>query len=107
MWKYYAFKIAGFSLSHLPRQAGYLGAILVADFSYIFFPRVGAGVADYMRHVLGTDADDAEIKRAVREVLRNVAKNYFDLIKLPRMRLDEIESLITANDWQYLENAMA
>ena len=106
MLKYYAFKIAGFSLSHLPRKAGYFGARLVADFSYTFYPAMGAGVADNMRHVLGAKADDAEIKRAVRRVLRNVAKNYFDLIKLPRMRLDEIESLITVHGWQHLDDAM-
>ena len=106
MLKYYAFKIAGFSLSRLPRKPGYFGARLVADFGYTFFPAMGAGVADNMRHVLGVNADDAEIKRAVRRVLRNVAKNYFDLIKLPRMRLDEIESLITVHGWQHLEEAM-
>lgn len=106
MWKYAAFKIAGYTLSYLPREAGYFGASLVADFVYIFFPAASAGVADNMRHVLGRDADDAALKEATRGVLRNVAKNYFDLIKVPRMRLDEIERHLTVYGWQYLEDAL-
>jgi KDO2-lipid IV(A) lauroyltransferase len=106
MWKYYVFKIAGFSLSYLPRKIGYFGASLVADFAYILFPAASDGVTDNMRHVLGANADSAVLKRATRGVLRNVAKNYFDLIKVPHMRLDEIESRLTVYGWQYLEDAL-
>jgi len=106
MWKYYAFKIAGFSLSYLPRKVGYFGASLIADFAYTFFPAAGDGVTDNMRHVLGLNADDAALKKAVRGVLKNTAKNYFDLIKVPRMRLDEIERRITVYGWQHLKDAM-
>ncbi|APV45074.1 kdo(2)-lipid IV(A) lauroyltransferase [Dehalogenimonas formicexedens] len=106
MWKYYAFKIAGFSLSYLPRNLGYFVASLVADFAYTFFPTARVGVADNMRHVLGFNVDDIVLRRAVREVLKNTAKNYFDLIKLPHMELDEIERHLTVHGWQHLKDAL-
>ncbi len=106
MWKYYALKIAGFSLSYLPRELGYIGAVLIADFAYIFIPAARAGVADNMKRVLGPDIDDSALKKVVRGVLRNTAKNYFDLIKVPHMRLDEIERCMTVNGWQHLDDAI-
>lgn len=107
MWKYYAFKMAAFSLAYLPRNLGYFGASLIADFAYTFFPTARVGVADNMRHVLGFNADDIVLRKAVRGVLRNTAKNYFDLIKVPHMGLDEIERHITVHGWQHLTDALA
>jgi KDO2-lipid IV(A) lauroyltransferase len=106
MWKYYAFKIAGFSLAYLPRNVGYFGASLIADFVCIFFPATQAGVTENMRHVLGFNSDNMLVKKATRGVLRNTAKNYFDLIKIPHMKLDEIERLITVHGWEHLYKAM-
>ncbi|MBT9149453.1 MAG: Phosphatidylinositol mannoside acyltransferase [Dehalococcoidia bacterium] len=106
MWKYYAFKIAGFTLSYLPKKVGYLIARLIADAVYMLSPALRAAIADNMRHVLGSEADDAALKQAVRGVLRNTAKNYFDLIKIPHMKLNDIESCITVHGWHNLEDAL-
>ena len=106
MWSYYAFKIAGFTLAYLPKKVGYLIARLVADTVYMLSPALRATIADNMRHVLGSEADDATLKQAVRGVLRNVAKNYFDLIKIPHMKLNDIESCITVSGWHNLEDAL-
>ena len=106
MWSYYAFKIAGFTLAYLPKKVGYLIARLVADTVYMLSPALRATIVDNMRHVLGSETDDATLKQAVRGVLRNVAKNYFDLIKIPHMKLDDIESCITVRGWHNLEDAL-
>jgi len=105
MWKYYMFKIAGTSLAYLPRKIGYFGASIIADFAFIF-PAARSGVADNMRHVLGFNTDNAALKKAIHGVLRNTAKNYFDLIKLPRMRLDEIDRRLIVHGWKHLEDAL-
>ena len=106
MWKYYAFKIAGFALSRLPRKVGYLIARLVADIIYTLSPALRAAIADNLRHILGSEAADAMLRRAVRGVLTNAAKNYFDLIKMPHMKLDDIESRIAVHGWHNLEDAL-
>lgn len=106
MWRYFAFKIAGFTLAYFPKRVGYLIARVVADVVYLLSPALRAAIGDNMKHVLGPEADDATLKQAVRSVLRNVARNYFDLIKIPHMRLSDIESCITPNGWGNLEDAL-
>lgn len=105
-WRYYGFKVAGLALSHLPKKIGYLLARVAADIAYALLSTQKAAIADNMRHVLGSEADDVRLRRAVRGVLRNTAKNYFDLIKLPRMRLDDIESCVTIHGWHNLDDAL-
>ena len=106
MWKYYAFKIAGFTIAYFPKSIGYIVARLVADIVYILSPSLRATIADNMRHVLGFEADDAILKQAVRAVLRNAARNYFDLIKIPHIKLDDIERSITVHGWHNLDDAL-
>lgn len=106
MWKYYIFKIAHYSVAFVPMNIGYIGANLIDDLIHFFFPTRENGITNNMRHVLGHKTDDAVIKRTVRKVLRNVVKNYFDLIKLPRMRLDEIERRINVFGWHHVQDAL-
>lgn len=106
MWKYYSFKIAGVTLAYLPTRGGYLVARIVADIVYMLSPRLRATITDNMRHVLGAETSDAVLKQATRDVLRNTAKNYFDLIKLPHMKLNDIESCIKVSGWHNLEHAL-
>ena len=106
MWEYLAFKIAGFAIAYLPTKVGYLIARLTADTVYIFWPSLGAAVVTNMRPVLGPEVDNATLKRVVRGVLRNAAKNYFDLIHLPHMKLNDIDSRITTHGWHNFEDAL-
>jgi len=106
MWKYYLFRIIGTPLSLLPMWAGYIVAYIVADTVYALMPGLRSAVADNVRHVLGQEADDAAVRRAVRGVIRNAAKNYFDLIKMPRIGLSGIEKRITVHGWDHFEEAL-
>ncbi len=106
MWKYYAFKIVGPLLSILPMKVGYLIAHLVADTVYTLSPGLRGAIGDNMRHVLGSEVDDTTLQWTIRGVLRNAAKNYFDLIKIPRMKLSHIESRITVHGWHNFEDAL-
>lgn len=107
MWRYCAFKIAGLTLAHLPWKIGYVVARLVAYAVYLMSPSLRSHIADNMRHVLGPEADDTAVKRATRAVLRSTARNYFDLIKIPRVSLSDIESRMTVHGWHHVEEAMA
>lgn len=106
MWKYYCFRIIGPTLSLLPMKIGYLIAYLVADTVYMLSPGLRSAIADNMRHVLEPDVDDATLHRTVRGVLRHAAKNYFDLIKIPRLKLDDILNRITVHGWDNYEEAL-
>jgi len=106
MWKYYAFKFAGFTLSYLPWSVGYLVARIVADVVYILSPGIRTAVSDNIRHVIGSGTDNIRIRKTTRQVMRNAAKNYFDLLKVTRIRLSEIKERITVTGWQNLEDAI-
>ncbi|MBE0481053.1 MAG: hypothetical protein IBX68_08740 [Dehalococcoidia bacterium] len=105
MWRFLAFKVAEFLLARLPRPAGYLVAYVVAEIVYVLSPSMRASIADNLKHVLG-QAHGRGISRAVKSVMRNSGKNYFDLISLPYVRLDKLEKLVTVEGWHNLEEAL-
>jgi KDO2-lipid IV(A) lauroyltransferase len=106
MWQYYAFIIAGYSLSFLPTRIGYMFAGLIADVIYYLIPRVRADITANQRHVLGPETNDRTLRRVVHSVLRNTVCNYFDLIKLPRLKRRDLESVINVKGWEHLETAL-
>jgi KDO2-lipid IV(A) lauroyltransferase len=107
MWQYYAFKIANYSLSFLPKRIGYMFARLIADIVFSISPRVRMDIAANQRHVLGPEVNDRTLRRVVRGVLRNIACNYFDLIKLPRLKRHDLKHSLHINGWEHLETALA
>ncbi|HLF77679.1 MAG TPA: hypothetical protein VJB57_09340, partial [Dehalococcoidia bacterium] len=81
-WRLWALQ-TGFRLGRLlPRKAAYAIARVAGDIA--FYVRRGArrDVEDNMRHVMGSDALESNVASAAREVFRNVARYYVDLIRL-------------------------
>ena len=107
MWRYYCFRTADLTLSFLPVHVGYFVARLVADVIYLLAVRSRKRVSANMRHVLGTGADKGRLRRAVRAIFRNTAKNYFDLIRLPRLTVDDLKKGVTIDGWHHLEKALS
>ncbi len=107
MWQYYAFRILGRPASFLPMRLGFLIAWVAAHALYLLLPGLRRGVSDNMRHVLGWDADAAQVRRATRDVLVNAAKNYFELVRMPHMRLGDIEQKVTVHGWSHYEQAQS
>jgi KDO2-lipid IV(A) lauroyltransferase len=106
MWQYFAFIIADYSFSFLPKRIVYLFARLIADAVYLIAPRVRAGIAVNQRHVLGSEVNDRTLRRVTRGVLRNIACNYFDLIKLSRLKRRSLERSLRVGGWENLETAL-
>jgi KDO2-lipid IV(A) lauroyltransferase len=107
MAKYCAFLLAELTLSRLPRRVGYLIAMVFADITYVLSPRLRDSIAQNMRHVLGPESDDAAMRKVARGVVRNAAKNYFDLIRIPRMKPEEIKRQVTPHGVHHLADALA
>ena len=76
------------TLGRLPLPILYRFVSAVADVLYLLLGRQRANVWDNMHHVLGPEASKAEIRRAARQVFRNVAKYYADLIRMRRLNLE-------------------
>jgi len=107
MARYYAFILAEHTLSRLPKRVGYLIATLVGYIVYLLSPRLRGSIAGNIKHVLGPETGDAAIRRVVRGVLRNTAKNYLDLISIPRMKPKEIKRQVTPHGVHHLADAFA
>lgn len=89
MWKYILFKAALYTIGYLPTRLLYRLAVPCADLAYLLSPRIRANVWDNARHILGPDAPKSLVRREARQVFRNVAKYYIDLIRLPRLGVDD------------------
>jgi len=107
MAKYCAFLLAELTLSRLPRRVSYLIATLVGDIIYLVSPRIRGSIASNVKHVLGAESDDAAVRSVVRGVLRNASKNYLDLIRIPRMKPEEIKRQVTPHGVHHLADALA
>lgn len=107
MVTYYLFLICEILLSRLPTRIGYLVAHVTADTVYLLYPRLRASVADNQRHVMGPEASEAAVRASSRKVLRNLARNYFDLIKMPHLKPEDIQRLVSAHNVHYLVDAVA
>jgi len=85
MWKYVLLLLSVRLFGWLPARVLYGLANAAGELAYILFVRVRHNVWDNMRHVMGPAASKAELRRAAREVFRNIARYYVDLISRPRL----------------------
>jgi lauroyl/myristoyl acyltransferase len=85
MWKYALLLLSVYLLGWLPARALYGLANLTGELAYILFVRVRHSVWDNMRHVMGPATAKADLRRAARQVFRNTARYYVDLVSRPRL----------------------
>lgn len=90
MLKYLFFLVLFKVLGLLPLPALYRVAYTVGDLGYTLFPRVRANVWDNLRHVYPPGTPKSTIRRAARQVFRNVALYYADMAYLPRLDPQEL-----------------
>lgn len=105
---YYLYRVAGVLALRLPVDLGYWLADRVGDVLYLLGRRIRAGVRHNVRHVLGTEADGAEVESVVWGVLRNLARHYYDLLRLPSLSPAQVEVLVAeVVGWEHIESALA
>src|SRR3990172_7615202 len=90
MGKYLLFQVARHTLGRLPVPVLYRLGSFIADLAYLLKARHRANVWDNMRHVLGPQASQEQMRAAARQAFRNVALYYADLIHMPRLNLDDL-----------------
>ncbi len=85
MWKYYVLRLAYLLLGRLSLRTLYGIAHTVGDGAYLFRRGARRAVMANMRQVMGPEASERDVRRAAREVFRNAARYYADLIHCPRL----------------------
>ncbi len=89
MLKYLLFLAVFKVLGRLPITVLYRIAAAVAAVAYIASPRARANVWDNLRHAMPRGTSKREIRRAARQVFRNVVLYYADLAHMPHMEVDD------------------
>jgi KDO2-lipid IV(A) lauroyltransferase len=108
MWKYYALLVAYLLLARLPRRINYGIACFVAEAVFLLRADVRRHVQANMRQIQGPEASQSSVRRAAREAVRNAARYYADLIRLPRMDLHHFcEHDLTVEGLHHLQKALA
>jgi lauroyl/myristoyl acyltransferase len=89
----------------LPMRIGGFLADSGADVSFLLSTRRRKNVTANLKHILGEQEDNHTLKGKTRKVFRNVARNYFDLTRVTKMSLNNIERKTTIEGWQNLIQA--
>ncbi len=89
MWKYLLFQVALHTLGRLPPRLLYAIVDALAEMVYLLFPRLRSNVWDNLRHIMGPEAPKIGLRTATRQVFKNVARYYADLLRMPRMDMED------------------
>lgn len=97
MLQYFAIKLASLTIAYLPAKVGYALACLAGDLAYLLSPQTRRQVQANLRRAMGPNSP--RLRQASRQVLRNLAKSYYELVRMPRFHRRYLERAITVHGW--------
>ena len=89
----------------LPSKVGYSLASIVADITYLAWPRGRNNARRNMLQVLGGEIGQSTVDRLARQSLRNYCKYLVDFVLFPRLTREELEHRIHFRGWEKIETA--
>ncbi|TKJ31515.1 MAG: hypothetical protein CEE40_01665 [Chloroflexi bacterium B3_Chlor] len=90
----------------LPLRLCYSIATVLGDLVYIFWPGGRRNVLDNMRHVLGPEAKEKEIRHTARNSFRNYMKLLVDFARTSTTDPTTLENRVKGEGWENLDNAL-
>jgi phosphatidylinositol dimannoside acyltransferase len=104
MKTYYLLKIASTLSKFIPARVGYWLCSLVGGVVFYFMPSTRRAVMDNLRHVL--PGSTRHVRRNIaRKTIRNTFKNYYDVVRLPHLKVADIERMVASLEGlEHLEN---
>ena len=106
MKTYYLLRIASALSRFIPARLGYWLSSLAGSLVFYLVPSVRQAVMDNMRHVL-PQSTSHQRRNIARRVIRNMLKNYYDVVRLPHMKREDVLDMISSIEGlEHLEAAM-
>jgi KDO2-lipid IV(A) lauroyltransferase len=106
MKTYYLLRIAAVLIKVVPRRLAYWICSLAGGVVFAMVPHVRDAVLDNLGHVLPRASRKA--RRTIgRKVVRNVVKNYYDLLRLPYMKKEDFDRDIVIEGLEHIDAALA
>ena len=90
----------------MPTRLGYFLAVLYGTAVFLLSARHRNIVDNNIEHIIGLEPDKRSQRRKVRSVFINIAKNYFDLTKLSKLRFENLEESVSVEGWHHLAKAV-
>jgi lauroyl/myristoyl acyltransferase len=94
-----------FLTHHLPLKFCYWVASVVGDLVYICWRKGRRNVLDNMRHVLGPEVSEKEIRHTTRRSFRNYLKLLVDFARITRTDPATLEERLKGKGWENLDKA--
>jgi len=108
MLSYYLYRLSGFVLPRIPPGVGYSLATRLGDLLYRVSQGTRANVYDNVAHILeGAPKKSDDMEGIVRGMFHNMARNYYDLFRVPTLSLAEISRLVEVRGWEHLDTALS
>lgn len=93
MKTYYLLKLASWLSRFMPTRVGYWLASLAGSIIFLLVPSQRTAIEDNMRHVL-PNSTTWQRRRIARRVVCNQIKNYYDLVRLPHLKPEDVRRMI-------------
>jgi len=93
-------------IQRLPARVTYPAAIAGGELGYLLWASKRRITKRNFAVVLGRDEGDVEVARVARRSFRNFAKYVTEIMRFPRLELDELKRLVHIDGWENLRAAM-
>lgn len=105
MKSYYILVVASFLARFIPARLGYWLSSLIGGLVFYVTPSIRRAVMDNLHHVL-PNSSPHQRRTLSRRVIRNVLKNYYDLIRLQHMSAQQIEDSLVVYGMEHVEKVL-
>ena len=107
MFIYIFFKLSSFIVPFIPMRLGYGLAGLIGGLAYYIKPNARAGIKGNLRQALGPEVSETIISNLAKECFRSAAKNYYDLFRIPKLNLAQLQETVVVDGWDIVKAALA
>jgi len=104
---YLAYRALGAIAPRVPARVGYAIINALANVVYRSGNAAVRGLRDNIRHALGPSASAAQVDEVARRAFRVLAQNYFDLLRLPALDIEQLRASVLIAGWENIEAARA
>ena len=105
--KYGSYRLLGALVGPLPPRIGYGIARPASWLLYALSPTIRDNVAHNLSHVLDLEASDKRVRATVHEVCLNIAKGHYELFRLGRLSIEEIQAITQIEGKEHIEQALS
>ena len=104
---YWAWRAAAVLAQRLPAWVSYRAAIAGGEMAYLLWPKRRRIAKENLAVVLARPPQDVEVARIARRSFRNFAKYLVEIMRFPRLRMDELQRMVAIDprSWSNLRTA--